>query len=225
MYSFQTKRGPPRVSPPAKNSVPGNIEIKVEYDTKQSTLTQIYNPETDEESSLEEVLTPMKMIKKMRTATTQGRATVLSSPDYRDKLFDIGDLVMGTADDINHPALDDNLIAPAFIFLGSIVGFRTRKWANGKTDDYDHPIVNWMNIEIGGNRYQDHKDGNPLFDDDCRCFNVFVSYDFINVSKLKLIAGKATTKVELHNNFIQDLVFDNFCHGSVRGWSKILSAV
>ena len=225
MDSFQAKRGLPRVSPPAKKSVPDNVTIKVGYDPRQSTLTQIYILGTDKESSSEEVLTPMKAIKKTRNATTQCRVTLLSSPDYQGKLFEIGDLVMSTADDINHPALDDNLIAPAFIFLGCITGFRTRKWANGKIVDYEHPIVNWMNIDIGGNCYQDYKDRNPWFDDDCCCFNVFVSYDFINKNKLKLIAGMASTKVDLHNNFIQELIYDNFCHGSERGWSKILPVV
>ena len=76
----------------------------------------MYNLETDEESSLEETLTPMKAIKKIQNATTQGCVTLLSSPNYREKLFEIGDLVMGMADDINHPALDDNLIALASIF-------------------------------------------------------------------------------------------------------------
>ena len=108
-------------------------------------------------------------------------------------------------------------------FLGQrVTGFWTRKWANGRVVDHKHPIVNWINIEAGGNHYQDYKDGNPLYDDNCRCFNVFVCYDFINRSQLKLVVGMSSTKVNLHNKFMRELIYDIFCHGSKRGWSKIL---
>ena len=127
MSSYPLKRGPPRVSPPKKNAVPNEIDIKLEKDHRQSTLTQIYHLDQDDESSLEEVLTPMKTIKKLKNVATQGRVTLLSSPDYGGQLFEVGDLVMSTADEIHHPALDDNLIAAAYIFLGSVTGFRTRK--------------------------------------------------------------------------------------------------
>ena len=36
--------------------------------------------------------------------------------------------------------------------------------------------------------YQDHKDGNPLYFDGGRCYNVWVEIDFTHCSKLTLLA-------------------------------------
>ena len=132
---------------------------------------------------------------------------------------------MTTAEDINHPAIEHKRIHPSYIFVGCVTGWRKRKWACGNSTDFNHVIVNWMNIEKGNHRYQDWQDGNPLFDDNGRCLNVFVNYDFINTSKLKLLAGTKSSNVELLNEFIQDIVFENFKHGSKRGWMKILPRV
>ena len=206
------------VTPDEKGSIPTMITLGL----KQSTLTQIYNPNDEEESSIEEMLRPIKKTKKRKSTGTMGRTTVRSSEKFDGKLFEVGELVMSTAGDINHPAVDASLISPSYIIIGSVTGWRNRKWALGQTTDFDHVVVNWMNVEAGGNRYQDFKDGNPCYEDDCRLFNIFVNFDFVHTNKLNSLAGMDVGNVDKMNGFIKEMVYDNFCHGSKRGWMKIL---
>ena len=189
---------------------------------KQSTLTQIYKRDEDEESSVEEMLSPINPNKRRKNTKTKGRVTVKASKKIEGNLFEIGDLVMSTAGEINHTAVEDKLISPSYIFLGCVTGWRTRKWACGRASDFEHVFVNWMTIEAGGHRYQDFKDGNPLYDDNCRLLNIFVNYDFIHTNKLHLVAGANVAEVPQMNGFIEDLAYENFKHGTKRGWMKIL---
>ena len=213
-----------KVTPPAKSDIPFevNIELNIDDAPRQTTLTQHFGGNNDEESSVEEMLTPSPTLKRRKTTETQGRITVKTSQKFDGKLFEIGDLVMATAGDINHPACDDNSISTSYIFVGCVTGWRERKWACGLSSDFDHVFVNWMNIEVNGMRYQDYKDGNPLYDDNCRLFNIFVNYDFVHGSKLNILAGTAESKVGKVNEFLEELIYENFCHGSKRGWRKIL---
>ena len=90
------------------------------------------------------------------------------------------------------------------------------------TVDPEHVYVNWMNVETEGYRYQDFKDGNPVYNDDYRCFNVFVNFDFIQKDKLNLIARSDTNNIEKMKKCMRQLVWTNFWHGSERGWNKII---
>ena len=71
-----------------------------------------------------------------------------------------------------------------------------------------------MNIEAGGMRYQDYKDSNPLYNDNCRLFNIFINLDFVHGSKLNILAGTAESKVHKANKFLGELIYENFCRGS-----------
>ena len=202
------------VSPGEKGNIPTMISIGQENTPRQTTLTQIYNPNLDEESSIEETLRPVNKNKKRKGGDTMGRTTVRSSEKFDGELFEVGELVMLTAGDINHPAVDTGYISSSYIMIGSVTGWRNRKWACGQTTDFDHVIINWMNVEAGGNRYQDFKDGNPCYEDDCRLFNVFVNFDFVHTSKVKSLADMAVGNVDKMNDFIKEMVYDNFCHGT-----------
>ena len=141
-----------KVTPPPKNDVPTEVDIYIGQDEamKQTTLTQLFQNNPDEESSVEEMLTPSPCLKRRKKTSTQGRITVRSTEKFDGKLFEIGDLVMATAGDINHPALDDGSISPSYIFVGCVTGWRKRKWACGQTSDFHHVYVNWMNIKANG---------------------------------------------------------------------------
>ena len=120
-----------KVTPPAKSDIPFevNIELNIDDAPRQTTLTQHFGGNNDEESSVEEMLTPSPTLKRRKTTETQGRITVKTSQKFDGKLFEIGDLVMATAGDINHPACDDNSISTSYIFVGCVTGWRERKWA------------------------------------------------------------------------------------------------
>ena len=75
-------------------------------------------------------------------------------------------------------------------------------------------------MEAGGNRYQDFKDGKPCYEDKYRLFNAFVNFDFVHTSKLNSLADMAVGNVDLMNNFMKEIVYTTFCHGSRRGWMK-----
>ena len=211
-----------KVTPDTKTNIPTMISLRHDESLQQTTLTQLYNPNNDEESSVEEPMRPIKRGKKSHTSPTLGRTTVRSSEKFDGQLFEVGELVMTTAGDINHPAVDHGHISSSYIIVGCVTGWRNRKWALGNTTDFDHVIVNWMNVEVGGNRYQDFKDGNPCYDDDCRLFNIFVNFDFVHTGKLHSLADTAVAKVKKVNDFLKVVIFENFCHGSKRGWMKIL---
>ena len=189
---------------------------------RQVTLTQIYNPNEDEESSVEEVMCPVNNNKKRKEHTTAGRTSIRTCEKFDGELFEVGELVMSTAGCINHLAVDIGYISASYIMVGCVTGWRNRKWSSGQSTDFNHVIVNWMNVEAGGNRYQDFKDGNPCYEDNCRLFNVFVNFDFVHTGKLNSLADMAVGNVDLMNEFMKEIVYTNFCHGSRRRWMKIL---
>ena len=137
-------------------------------------------------------------------------------------VFDVGNLVMGTAKAISHPAMDKGAVHPSYIFLGVVVGHRVRDWFGGKTCDLEMVEVNWMNVEVDGIRYQDLKDERPTYSDNGQCFNIYVDFNFVHKDKIQLVATKKCNKVDKHNDFVERMVWANFWHGSLRGWSKIL---
>ena len=138
----------------SNKTTPTVISFKTADEPKQTTLTQIYSTEADEESSLEEVFSPASREKRRKTTGTQGRVPVRTSEKFDGPLFEIGDLVMTTAEDINHPAIEHKRIHPSYIFVGCVTGWRKRKWACGNSTDFNHVIVNWMNIEKGNHPSQ-----------------------------------------------------------------------
>ena len=161
-------------------------------------------------------------LKRRMNTPTQGRIKVKSSEKYDGKLFEIGDPLMATAGDINHPAIDNGSISTSYIFVGCVTERRKRKWACGQTSNFHHVYVTWMDIVANGMKYQDYKDGNPLYNDNCRLINIFVNYNFIRSSKLNVIVGIGESKICKVNKFLEELIHEISCHGSKQGWVKIL---
>ena len=141
--------------------------------------------------------------RQQRKQRVQGRVTIRTSKKYDSPFFHVGDLVYAMAKDIHHPAVEHSWIDENYIILGMVTGYRTRKWCSGKTEDREFLSVNWQNIEKGGNRYQDYKDGNSVYDDNCRCYNVFVKFDIIHKSKVKLVACCDSSNLDKVNDFIK----------------------
>ena len=123
----------------------------------------------------------------------QGCTTVVAVSDKEREVFNIGDLVMSTAGQIYHPAaLSHQLISRSFILIGAVVGHRIQDWSKGHICHWDDVVVNWQNLELNNNRYQDYKDGNPIYSDGGRCFNILVEFDFIHYSNLILLTDRKT---------------------------------
>ena len=214
MSKINAKKRAIQVTPSSKKWQP---EVN---DLRQTTLTQCY-PDEDE-SSDEEMLQPIKK-KRGATAAVQGSVTVNAMKRVGENNLLVGDLVMSTAKNIHHPAYDEGRISASFLFIGCVTGFRIRRVSGGdSTIDADHVYVNWMNVETEGYRYQDAKDGNQVYDDDYRCFNIFVNFDFVQKDKLNLIARCDNNNVDKINQCMIQLIWNNFWHGSERGWKKIL---
>ena len=93
---------------------------------------------------------------------------------------------------------------------------------DGDVADPEFIYVNWMNIKVKGNRFQDCKDGQPRIEDGGRCFNIFVDFDFVDQRKLKLVAARESNDVTMMNDEVQKIAWDNFWHSSNRGWKKIV---
>ena len=60
------------VSPGEKGNIPTMMSLGRDDTPKQTTLTQIYNPNLDEESSIEETLRPVNKNKKREGGTRWG---------------------------------------------------------------------------------------------------------------------------------------------------------
>ena len=86
----------------------------------------------------------------------------------------------------------------------------------------EHVIINWVNIKKGGNCYQDYKNGNPIYDNNYRYYNVFINFKYVHKSELRLITECGTNNVEQNNDFNQKVAWDNFWHGFISVWHKIL---
>ena len=74
-----------------------------------------------------------------------------------------------------------------------------------------------MPIEINGKRYQDEKDGNPNYADVGTYFNMFVTFDFIHKSKVKLIFGADNTNMTKMNSFVEETIQKKIIEKNVGG--------
>ena len=74
-----------------------------------------------------------------------------------------------------------------------------------------------MPIEINGKRYQDEQYGNPNYADIGTYFNIYVAFDFIHKSKVKLIVGADNTDITKMNIFVEELIQKKFMVENVDG--------
>ena len=150
----------------------------------------------------------------------QGCTNIVAVSDKEREVFNKGDLVMSTAGHINHPAaVKHNLISRSYILIGSVVGHRTQDWSKGCICHFDDVIVNWQNLELNNNRYQDRYDGIPIYFDGGRCYNLLVEFDFIHCSKLSLLADRKSNNLSGLNSFIEVEALKHF-HHTKNGWLK-----
>ena len=65
-----------KVTPPPKNDVPTEVDIYIGQDEamKQTTLTQLFQNDPDEESSVEEMLTPSPCLKRRKKHQHKGES-------------------------------------------------------------------------------------------------------------------------------------------------------
>ena len=152
----------------------------------------------------------------------QGCITLCAVSNDECNSFDIGDLVMTTAGNIKHPAaMKYNLISSSYLLIGTVVEYRMQDWVSGHICRVEDLFVNWQNLELMNNRFQDYRDGNPVYYDGGRCFNILVEYDFIHSSKLTLVARRKNNTFIGINRFIEEEALKKF-HHTKDGWHKNL---
>ena len=63
-----------KVTPPPKNDVPTEVYIGQNESTKQTTLTQLFRNDPDEESNVEEMLNPSPCLKRRKKHQHKGES-------------------------------------------------------------------------------------------------------------------------------------------------------
>ena len=138
---------------------------------KQTTLTQwvrSFESPTDEQkmkqSTLSQFVTPLKTHNQKKQSFKSTNRFVSKTKGYGVKWRDAmpGDLVMAFASDLDHPAVNEELISRNFILVGIVKSFIDVKWDTGMKDEEWDGIANqerlkmfWFDIEGWDNTFSD----------------------------------------------------------------------
>ena len=104
---------------------------------KQATLTQMYHDsdatESEEESSEDESFEKVKKSEIVSpppvvTPTVKRFKSFKSSVNNSSQAVEVGDLVMCTAREVDHPLYEEGIIDKAFILFGIVKAFSVVKW-------------------------------------------------------------------------------------------------
>ena len=140
-----------------------------------------------------------------------------------------GDLVMATAGEIGHPALEYGAIAKSYIFFGIVKYFNYEKWdkcgEDGSWEEYvkrtERVTVNWMTIEEGCRRYIDRNSPKPI--DPISDYDVYVDVSPVLKDKVKVIAKRNSSDLHKINGFLKKAINKKFYFVKPEGWTEHVS--
>ena len=140
-----------------------------------------------------------------------------------------GDLVMATAGDIKHPAVDYHTVSPSYLIFGVVHSYTYIKWAsreggenwNNYTNNFKRLHVVWEPIyaTLTSQRWIDE-----MMEEQCKPADQDKFVDIPTVIppvhhvKVKVICKKNSCNIDGLNNFVQDWIAQHFKFNIHSGW-------
>ena len=141
-----------------------------------------------------------------------------------------GDLVMGTAGDIHHPAAEYLTVSPSFVVFGIVRSYTYIKWSSKEgredwcnyTNNYKRLDVVWEPVisKLNRQRWVDE-----TMDDNCKPprdttdhINLPTAIPPVHHSKVRIICKKNNCSVDGLNDFIQEWISQHFKFNMHSGW-------
>ena len=178
--------------------------------------------EEEEEESEEEVVEATIVVSHQKKFQSEDK-------DYRfDKSkAQPGDLVMSTALEIGHPALEYEHIGPSYVFFGVVKYFTYTKWQrNGKggswegyLKDHERLKVEWMTIQRFERRYIDYS--GAIVKDTMPGTDFWVDIPPVHKNNVKVIAKRNSSDLSMVNGFLREPINEHLYFASPEGWMQL----
>lgn len=138
-----------------------------------------------------------------------------------------GDLVMATALDIGHPALEYDHIGPSYVYFGVVKYFTYTKWQGSGEDDswegylkdHERLKITWMTIQRSERRYIDSSGG--IVKDAMPGTDFWVDIPPVHKNIVKLIAKRNSSDLSMVNGFLRKAIHEHFYFVSLSGWMQL----
>ena len=209
---------------------------QLDYGKKQATLTQMYHDsdatesevESSEDESFEkvkkpEIVSPPPVV----TPTVMRFKSFKSSVNNSNQAVEVGDLVMCTAREADHPFYEEGIIDKAFILFGIVKAFSVAKWNTQMSaatysqneNMRDKLIVMWMMIEHGLDRYVDTRSRMPsYFAGDNIYTDKRVAPPPVQINQVTVLAKRNEPDLKHLNKFVTAEVEKLYNRGVPEGW-------